>query len=213
MASVPAEETTTALATIGLANPDDRPSVPADEKLAMSPMRIRLLNAYFILLAAVLLSTIVLLWPQRNGDNKWVGVTRFGLTISHEIRVVLLVMAAGALGSYVHAASSFVTFVGNRRIVRSWTLWYVLRPLIGVGLALIMYFLVRGGILAGEGSSESLNPFAMVAMASLTGMFSKEATMKLDEVFDTLFAIKDPERQPKLRDGAKNGDPSDSNGA
>ena len=35
--------------------------------------------------------------------------------------------------------------------------------------------------------ASELNPFGLVGVAALAGMFSKAATMKLGEVFDTLF--------------------------
>ena len=35
--------------------------------------------------------------------------------------------------------------------------------------------------------ASELNPFGLVAIGALVGMFSKAATMKLGEVFDTLF--------------------------
>ena len=55
-------------------------------------------------------------------------------------------------------------------------------------LALITYFAVRGGFFsAGTGSTTSVNDFGIAAMAGLVGMFTKQATAKLDEVFSTLF--------------------------
>ncbi len=38
--------------------------------------------------------------------------------------------------------------------------------------------------------ASELNPFGLVGVAALAGMFSKAATMKLGEVFDTLFKTK-----------------------
>ena len=45
----------------------------------------------------------------------------------------------GALGSYIHAGTFFVSYVGNRNFVASWTWWYVLRPFIGLALAVIFF--------------------------------------------------------------------------
>ncbi len=121
--------------------------------------------------------------------------TLFGLVFQPplETRLILLVLLVGAIGSYVHAASSFVDYLGNRTMVSSWVWWYLLRPFIGMMLALIFYFVFRGGFITGgintggESAANFINPFGIAAMAALVGMFSKVATDKLNEVFVTLF--------------------------
>jgi len=110
-----------------------------------------------------------------------------------ETRLLLLVMLVGAIGSYVHAASSFVDYLGNRTLISSWVWWYLLRPFIGMMLALIFYFVFRGGFITGgvnqggDAAASFINPFGIAALAGLVGMFSKVATDKLNEVFTTLF--------------------------
>lgn len=114
-----------------------------------------------------------------------------------EVRLLLLVMLVGAIGSYVHATSSFVDYLGNRTLISSWVWWYLLRPFIGMMLALVFYFVFRGGfVTAGVGGPSDdatrdparfINPFGIAAMAALVGMFSKVASDKLNEVFTTLF--------------------------
>ncbi len=110
-----------------------------------------------------------------------------------ETRLILLVLLAGAIGSYVHATSSLVDYLGNRTLVSSWVWWYLLRPFIGMMLALIFYFGFRGGFITGgvnqggEGAANFINPFGIAALGGLVGMFSKVAADKLNEVFVTLF--------------------------
>jgi hypothetical protein len=110
-----------------------------------------------------------------------------------ETRLILLVLLAGAIGSYVHAASSFVDYLGNRTLISSWVWWYLLRPFIGMMLALIFYFVFRGGFITagvnqgGDAAASFINPFGVAAVAGLVGMFSKVAADKLNEVFQTLF--------------------------
>lgn len=86
-------------------------------------------------------------------------------------------------------ATSFATYVGNKSLVDSWYWWYVLRPFIGMALALVFYFAIRGGLLlvAGVADTKSLNPYGIAAISGLVGMFSKQATDKLSDVFTTLF--------------------------
>jgi hypothetical protein len=130
-------------------------------------------------------------------------ITLFGSALrfapSAEVRLIVLVLVSAALGSYIHAATSFADFVGNRRISSSWVWWYVLRMFIGASLALIFYFALRGGLLTAGTGASNISPFGVTAVAAMVGLFSKQATDKLSEVFDTLFRSNKPEeRMDKL---------------
>jgi hypothetical protein len=123
-------------------------------------------------------------------------VSVFGISFapSLDVRLMLIVLFTGALGSFIHAGTSFVDYVGNKRFVSSWTGWYLLRPFIGSSLALLIYFVVRGGFITGTGLPDKaadaatfINPFGIAALAGLAGLFTKQATDKLNEVFTTLF--------------------------
>ncbi len=118
-------------------------------------------------------------------------ITLFGGRIvfrpAAESALILLVILAGALGAYVHAATSFAKYVGIRRFARSWYWWYLCRLPIGSGLALILYFALRGGLVGGDATSKEVNPYGVAALAALAGLFSRQAVDKLAEVFDTFF--------------------------
>jgi hypothetical protein len=109
------------------------------------------------------------------------------LILPYEIRLLLIVIISGALGSYIHSATSFVDFVGNRTITSSWVWWYILRTFIGMALSVVLYFVVRAGFISINASSADINPFGFAAIAGMAGMFSKQAMEKLREVFDNLF--------------------------
>jgi len=109
------------------------------------------------------------------------------LNASYDQRLLLLVMVVGALGSFIHVVSSFGDFVGNRRLKRSWIWWYLLRPYVGMPLAVLFYFVIRAGFLSSGVSAGEVNRFGIAAIAGLVGMFSVKATDKLKELFDTLF--------------------------
>lgn len=108
-----------------------------------------------------------------------------------ELDLILLVLLAGALGSFLHMAQSYSAFAGNRTLKSSWVWWYCLLPFVGAGLALVIYAALRGGMITLSTTppvdANQLNPFALVAAAALAGMFSKAANNKLGEVFDTIF--------------------------
>lgn len=149
------------------------------------------LGLYQAALALALLCLTCALWPEpAEAGSGWkpaASVWGHAFTLHDDARLMLLVLCIGALGSFVHSATSFTSYVGNRRLQHSWAAWYALRPLIGAALALICHFALRGGLLAGTTTAQQVSVFGAAAVAGLTGMFSKQAADKLREVFDTLF--------------------------
>jgi hypothetical protein len=120
------------------------------------------------------------------------------LTATRELQLLLLTLVAGALGSYLHAIRSLTDFIGNRTVMASWFWWYIARPFVGMSMALIFYAVLRGGFLAGTpADAKVVNPFGVIAIGALVGMFADKAAQKLAEVFDTLFKADDT-RKDKL---------------
>ncbi len=165
---------------------------------------------------------LVTLWPVvLTTVEPGAGVTAtarwspFGLgewSLTADTAMLLAVVVCSALGSFVHAATSFATYVGNRRLYASWLWWYLLRAGIGVALALLVYLLLRGGLFAGSSGAGATNPYGFSGIAGLCGLFSKQATDKLREICDTLLSTTgdgDRDRRDGLAAG-RNGDPSAS---
>jgi hypothetical protein len=177
----------------------------------MQMNRTRVLGMYLLIMAIGITYFIFQLWPNFTIDDsgkvlydKTFYLFAQQFTMENESRWILIVLLTGALGSYVHATTSFVTFVGNRSLVTSWTWWYILRPFIGSSLALIFYFVIRGGLLSTGTEAANVSIFGIAAISGMVGMFSKQATDKLKELFDTLFKTKegqgDDVRADKLGD-------------
>jgi len=123
------------------------------------------------------------------------GNNPFWGPINIETRFLLITVSAGALGSCIHLATSFVNTAGGGKLMAGWVWWYALRPGIGAALALVVYFVIRAGLIAGAGdaATASMNPHGVAAVASLSGMFAKQATEKLKEVSEQVLAThKDP---------------------
>jgi hypothetical protein len=100
---------------------------------------------------------------------------------------ILIVLFSGALGGLVHALRSFFWYVGNRELKWSWVPMYLLLPFTGGLLGLVFYIVLVAGLFAGApGSDGKLAGFA--AIAALVGMFSTPAALKLQEIFETIFA-------------------------
>ena len=118
-------------------------------------------------------------------------------------RLILLVIVAGILGAFVHGATSLADYLGNNNFSSSWSWFYFLRPAIGMSLALVFYFVIRGGFLSTTGGAADINPYGIAALAGLVGMFSKQATDKLSEVFSTLFRSAPGQGDAKRQDPLK----------
>ena len=108
----------------------------------------------------------------------------FGKAPSVEHAMLAPAFAAGVAGSFLHAAQSLATYLGNGVFKASWTAWYFLRPWIGGVLGFAIFFVIRAGLIGGSGV-QSVNPYGLIAVALLGGWFSKTTTDKLQEVFES----------------------------
>ncbi len=124
--------------------------------------------------------------PGSNAGDWYPFVSIFGsapIPLDSDKRFLLVVVLSAALGSFVQIATSFTTFVGNKKFIRSWIWWYLLRIPIGMALALLFFFAVRGGLFTSV-SAADLSPYGTAAVGGLVGMFSKQASDKLQDVFE-----------------------------
>ena len=163
-------------------------------------------GSYLIALNLLLLYLLFKLWPgtvpfgpRDNVSLLWGGRLTFDVWV--ETRYLLIVAIAAGLGSYVHLATSYADYLGNKKFVKSWFWWYMLRPFIGIALALVLYFLLRAGLIPSGASANSFNLYGIAAISGMCGLFSRQATDKLRETFETLFkAQRPPDRGDKLSD-------------
>ena len=110
------------------------------------------------------------------------------ICLSNEERLFLIVMFAGALGGLVHTFRSFFWYAGCRRLVLSWTGFYITLPILGATMATVFYLAVRGGFFSPQSEISDTSPFGFAALAALVGMFTEQAAEKLKQVTETLFA-------------------------
>jgi hypothetical protein len=171
-------------------------TTPDPPQKATNPW-LSLFGVYLIVLNLVLIYLILRIWPGKipmgNGPDLVTIIPGLPpLDLWPEARYLALVFLMGALGAYIHLATSFTEFLGNRNFYTSWKWWYGLRPFIGSTLALMVYFAARGGLISANSSATDLSPYGIAALAGLAGMFSKQATDKLREVFENLFKTTNP---------------------
>src|SRR5262245_9072632 len=65
---------------------------------------------------------------------------------SENSKLLMQAVLAGVIGSFLHAAQSLTSYVGNDTFKLSWVPWYVMRPWIGGILALAMALAAQAGL-------------------------------------------------------------------
>jgi hypothetical protein len=143
----------------------------------------------------VLFVCLVGVWPYADPVTNTIRSSWLTGLNAEQIFLVL-VLLSGAIGSSLHAARSFAAFVGRDAYAESWTWWYLMRVPVGMGLALVLYLILRGGLVGSgfsddEGVVDNLNPFGLAGLSALAGMFAKSATAKMEEIFETMFRTRD----------------------
>jgi hypothetical protein len=187
---------------------------------------ILLISLYQLLIVTAAIYTLVCLWngasavmaptiPAPNGaSSSAVAVFFIAWTFNLPLEVLLLlvVVCCGVLGSSLHSLRSLTWYVGSRALRRSWILRYVMQPLTGASLSLIVYFVVRAGFLPAAVSSTGPNYVGFAAIAGLVGLFSDAAVLKLKSVAEEIFTKPKPgddsvaegtPSQPAAQDGKK----------
>src|SRR5918994_6209182 len=180
---------------------DDKPRV-IDEEL-LPKWQTLALGLYVGLVGVLLVVLLISVWPavekaststavpamtparaaEETVEMSFLGVAHLDVTAG--MSLLILVAIFGGLGSFIHAATSFVEYTGNRRLGRSWSWWYMLRVPIGSSLALIMYFAFRGGLFATSAAPGDVNAYGVAALAGAAGPFSHQAPAELAGAFPT----------------------------
>ncbi len=141
-------------------------------------------------LAVFLAATLLRVWPTtviEDGVVVWVNLT--------EVTALAIVMISGALGAFVHVATSFASYAGNRSLSASWVWWFMLRPAIGSAMALIAYFILRSGLLLDGNLGTDVTPFGIAALSGMIGLVSKQFIDKLKNVSDSAFENEQDEQR------------------
>lgn len=124
------------------------------------------------------------LWaPSEEAEGLKLVLFGSSTTISAEAQLMLLVLVVGLIGSYINTVVSFVSFTGNKRLVKNWLWFYVARPFAGPFVALLFYLVLRGGLLSAGAATDNLNRYGILAFCGLAGLFSSQALEKLRDVF------------------------------
>jgi hypothetical protein len=107
-----------------------------------------------------------------------------------EVRYALVTMFAAGVGSMITTILGYLRHASvEQDFDPAFAPWYVARPIMGVLLGVIFYFVLKGGLLATipDVSMREVNEFGLAGLGGLVGLFSKNAIEKLREIFNVLF--------------------------
>ena len=137
---------------------------------------------------------VIQLWPSYEAATRAdapgrvraqvLGVADF--STSPGTLVLTMVAALGLLGGTVKGLRTASKYATEGRFGTNWVTWYLARPFLGAGIALVLHLALVGGLLE-FGSGAEVDTFGVAALAVLAGMFSGDAVHKLSEIFNEVF--------------------------
>ena len=153
-----------------------------------------------VVLAALALIALIQVWSECEAagpeDEVDLNILWFiDLTVSGGTAVLILVAIGGVLGATLTGIRNAASFQGQRTFDRSWTSWYIIRPVLGAGIALVLYLALMGGLLGVNADDSEVNKFGVTALAVLSGLFSRDAIEKLAELFSNIFSTSERQRE------------------
>ncbi|MFT4541702.1 MAG: SAM-dependent methyltransferase [Planctomycetota bacterium] len=183
--------------------PEEFDHVSEDERV---PTRLKgIVACYLVIMLLTLIGATLYTWPdsgQAAGDAL-TATSRSG----YERGLLLVAVLAGGVGATINALHTFTVFVGNRSLRLSWVPWFFARPMIGMGLALLVFFVLAGVVVSGDASV--LRPFGVAAVSAILGLFSKRilehlvqttgANLQPDEIEATLSSLQTESLRPRER--------------
>jgi len=146
----------------------------------VSPGGIIFMSIYLVVSSILLVYAIFQFWPPPEDEvAKQVEFFYWKIPISADLRLLAVVVFTGALGGQIHTLRSFAWYVGNRRLMTSWLIQYILTPFVAASLALVFYFVMRAGFFPANSTTQNMNVYGFAGLAGLVGLFSTMAVNKL----------------------------------
>jgi len=113
---------------------------------------------------------------------------------SGEFRYLTITIFAAGIGSMITTILGYLKHASvDQDFDPAFSPWYIARPIMGVLLGVVFYFVLKGGLLATipDAANVEINEFGLAGLGGLVGLFSKNAIEKLREIFNVLFRTED----------------------
>jgi hypothetical protein len=123
--------------------------------------------------------------------------------MTEDLRLVLIVLLMGPLGSSISALKSLADYLGGGKPMERPLVYYLIQPPQGVLVAFVVFVVIRAGFIGGEftgGNSADLKKACAIVL--LAAMFSDVAFLKLKDLFGTILSVKNDDRGGRI-DGLK----------
>lgn len=187
-----------ALQRVGAPAPATRPRGAGEAFPSPTTKVVAVWLGLFVLLsvAGTLLATSPPSWPRA-----WRPL--FQTEHYSDLNEALAMLFGAGIGSAITTGLAFFRHASaEKNFDRAWAPWYVARPVMGMLLGLIFYFLIKGGLwstVGNEAAVSNLNEWSLAGIGALVGLFSHQAIEKLRELFHVLFRV---EPRYRMGDGA-----------
>jgi len=146
----------------------------------------------FFVAAVVLILALftVAIWPG-GSDSIALPMTSLAvsITMSYEVRLMLLAAGAGGLGGALQAAYSIVSHPEVHTLTAAWVRWYLLRPAVGAVLGVVSYLILRATLIAPGASAHSISSVGLSALTFAAGLASSRFNSHLNDIIETLTAL------------------------
>ena len=160
-------------------------------------LKLLLLGYYLLIIPVILVFFVIDFWPVKNSANAWLSTTLIlNLNISFHLRMLLLILMSGALGSYIHVATSFSYHIAKRDFEPHWYWWYWMRLPIGAVLALVLIMVINGEIFVNPFINDGAAPSTAIGIAALIGLFSRHLLEKFRDIFDVILHPREKRGEP-----------------
>ena len=165
-----------------------------------------LLVIYTIFFFLTALLVLLAVWPQTSKQLALNSTRTLNVTISYlnsipylqgipghytigpEVLLMIVMILSGTVGACAYSLYAISDHLGQREdFNRSFTAWYLTRPMLGGGIAFALYLLVRSGLFTLGTQVSSLNLIGLAGISIIAGLFTEQVLVKLNELIDTLF--------------------------
>lgn len=178
------------------------PTVEVD-KVGMDSTERNVVGTSLALAMVLLMAHLIAIWPAvisatATEPRSAKTPLLFGLvhtTFTPDVVLIAMVLIVGSVGAFVATMRRFMTYARRDELTRRDAWSYLMRPMQGAALALIVYFTLRGGYL-GQDQTARVNPYGVATLAGLVGLFTRHAVDRLTAVFDTLFGKPQEDAHP-----------------
>lgn len=127
--------------------------------------------------------------------NHWQLLNLATIMANHpEIRLGLVAGMFGLMGSTILGISSLTIHAANRNLTKGWASWYITHPPVGAILAVLVYVVLRAGLMPGNAN---FSFFGVAAIGALVGFATKNTMEKLRDILNTVFGTQDAKTSQK----------------